>query len=68
VTRRLLATALAVAGVLLLAFGLLFVLQGAGVVRWPADSFMIDARAWVVRGLLVMAAGAAALLASRRLR
>ena len=37
-------------GILGFVFGLLFLLQGLGVIRWPASSFMIDSRTWVLRG------------------
>ena len=38
-------------------FGLLFLLQGAGVVRWPASSFMIDQMLWVWVGAGMILAG-----------
>ena len=47
-----------VVGVIAVAFGLLFTLQGLGIVRWPASSFMIAQQQWVVKGVLVMAVGA----------
>jgi hypothetical protein len=46
-------------GVWLLLTGLLWIGQGAGVVHWPANSFMIDQRPWAVRGVLAALAGAA---------
>ena len=64
--RVLLGLLLLIAGVLKIAFGLLFVLQGAGLVRWPASSFMIDARGWIAGGVLVMIVGVGSLLAARR--
>lgn len=39
-----------VVGVLAFVLGLLWVGQGLGVVRWPAESFMIDMRPWAWRG------------------
>ena len=36
--------------VVALAFGLLFVGQGLGIVRWPETSFMIDQKRWVYYG------------------
>jgi hypothetical protein len=44
-------------GMALEAFGLLFLLQGAGVVRWPASSFMIDQKIWIVLGALISLSG-----------
>ena len=38
------------AGILGLIFGLLFMLQGLGIIRWPPSSTMIDQHVWVVRG------------------
>ena len=58
---------LSLAGILLLLFGALFALQGLGVVRWPAESFMIDSRIWVVRGAVLAAVGAFLLGAARAL-
>lgn len=48
---------LAFGGILLLLFGTLFALQGAGVVRMPPDSFMVDNREWLLRGVLIALAG-----------
>jgi len=44
-----------IAGVILIAFGLLFAGQGVGIILWPASSFMLAARIWVVYGLVVAA-------------
>jgi hypothetical protein len=48
---------LALAGIVLLMGGLLWIGQGAGVVDWPASSFMIDQRRWIFRGALAALAG-----------
>jgi hypothetical protein len=64
--RGLLRIVLMVVGVLALLMGLLWVGQGTGIIRWPADSFMIDVSAWTVRGLILALAGAAVILISRR--
>jgi drug/metabolite transporter superfamily protein YnfA len=61
-------TALFTLGAVLAAFGVLFALQGAGIVRWPAESFMVDTRGWIGYGLVIALAGAALMLAARRLR
>ena len=55
-----------IAGLLLLAFGLLFAGQGSGIIMWPASSFMLAARVWVVYGLGIAAVGAGLLWWSRR--
>jgi uncharacterized membrane protein len=55
-----------VAGVVLLAFGLLFAGQGLGIILWPASSFMLAQREWAVYGALIALAGDALLWWSRR--
>ncbi len=55
-------------GLIVLAAGLLFTLQGAGVVHWPADSFMLDKTDWIERGIVVMLIGLALVLTARRIR
>jgi hypothetical protein len=47
-----------VIGGLLMLFGAFFALQGAGVIMWPADSFMLAAPRWVLYGALIAVAGA----------
>ncbi|MET0307532.1 MAG: hypothetical protein ABW023_02395 [Sphingomonas sp.] len=54
-----------IVGLLLLAFGALFLLQGMGVIRWPADSFMIDNRIWITRGAILGVIGAGLIVLSR---
>ena len=44
-------------GVLLLAAGLLFAGQGAGVVDWPSGSFMLGAERWETYGLVIAGIG-----------
>jgi hypothetical protein len=56
------------AGVIVLAFGTLFTLQGAGVVHWPPESFMINQHEWTERGLVVVLIGLALILTSWRIR
>jgi hypothetical protein len=55
-------------GTVVLAFGLLFTLQGAGIVHWPRESFMLDQRDWVERGIVVMLIGLALMLTAWRIR
>ena len=59
-------TALLTLGLIAVLAVLLFVAQGAGVVHWPASSFMIDQRPWILRGALLAAAGLALIFLSRR--
>jgi len=59
-------TALLVLGVIALLMGLLWVGQGAGVVHWPASSFMIDQRPWALRGAILAAVGLILIMWSRR--
>jgi hypothetical protein len=58
--------ALLILGLLALLMGLLWVGQGAGLVHWPASSFMIDQRPWVARGALLAVVGLILILWSRR--
>jgi hypothetical protein len=60
--------AILVLGIVVLAFGLLFMLQGAGVVHWPRESFMIDDRVWIERGLVVVLIGVGLMLTAWRIR
>ena len=38
------------AGILGFIAGMVFMLQGLGVIRYPSDSFMVDNRVWITRG------------------
>jgi len=60
---RMLLTAL---GILMLLSGLLFAGQGLGIIRWPADSFMVGVGDWVWRGGLLALGGLLLLWAGRR--
>lgn len=53
-------------GWLMVACGLLFSLQGLGIVRWPADSFMVGVSDWVWRGALLALGGLILLWTARR--
>ena len=48
---------LQIVGVLLILMGGLWFLQGAGIVHWPASSFMLDMRIWMLWGGLLALAG-----------
>ena len=37
--------------------GLLWIGQGTGLIHWPASSFMIDQRPWVMRGGILAVVG-----------
>ena len=53
-------------GVALILAGGLWALQGAGIVMWPAESFMLAERQWVLYGLITVAVGAGLLWFARR--
>ena len=57
-----------VIGLLAVAFGLLFTLQGLGIVHWPRSSFMLEDRSWAWRGAIMMIGGALMAWYGRRLR
>ena len=57
-----------VIGVIVLAGGALFALQGADVVHWPSESFMLGQRDWVEYGILIAIFGAMLVLTGWRLR
>jgi hypothetical protein len=57
--------ALVILGSLALLVGLLWVGQGAGVIHWPASSFMVDQRPWVTRGAILAVTGLVLILFSR---
>ncbi len=48
------------AGILGIILGLVFMLQGLGIIRYPAGGFMVDNRVWVMRGGVI--AGLCAIL------
>jgi uncharacterized membrane protein len=48
---------LLIAGLLLLAIGLLWIGQGTGVITWPSESFMIKQLQWAGYGAAVGALG-----------
>jgi hypothetical protein len=58
---------LLVIGVLATLAGLIWMGQGAGIIRYPAASFMIDQSAWIWRGAVVAVAGVIGVLVSRRM-
>jgi hypothetical protein len=58
-------TLLRIFGLLLLVAGLVFMAQGSGYLPWPAKSFMIGDRNWVLYGGAIAAAGLLVIFASR---
>jgi hypothetical protein len=61
-------TATLILGIAAVLMGLLWVGQGAGVVHWPASSFMIDQRPWIARGAVLMVVGLVLIAVSRMRR
>jgi hypothetical protein len=59
-------TLLTILGAFALLMGLLWMGQGAGLVRWPAESFMIDTSVWTLWGALLALVGAALIWLGRR--
>jgi hypothetical protein len=55
-------------GILIAAAGLLFALQGAGVIHWPPESTMLGKRDWVEYGIVIALIGVALMLTARRIR
>lgn len=65
---RIVRLSMLVVGLLAVAFGLLFILQGLGIVHWPRRSFMLDDTSWAWRGAIVMVGGALMAWYGRKLR
>jgi hypothetical protein len=59
-------TSFTIIGAALLAMGVLWACQGAGIIRWPAESFMIDARPWVYYGAVTALVGLVIVVLARR--
>ena len=59
-------TALLVVGFIAVLVGRLWIGQGTGYVRWPASSFMIDARVWAWYGVALAVVGVALIIHARR--
>ncbi len=57
---------LRIGGIVAIAFGTLFFLQGLDVVHWPASSFMLAQRIWCLWGGLIVLAGLGMVWAARR--
>jgi hypothetical protein len=59
-------TTLTVIGAVLLGMGLLFCGQGLGLIRWPAESFMINEVTWVYYGGGMAVLGTLLIVLARR--
>ena len=57
---------LTVLGAFLVFSGLFWSLQGAGIIMWPAESFMLAQSQWILYGLITAAVGAALVWLGRR--
>ena len=55
-------------GLVIAAFGALFIVQGLGYVHWPRSSAMLDQHVWADRGAGVVVVGLLMILLGRRLR
>lgn len=55
-------------GVLTILAGTLWALQGAGLVMWPASSFMLQQQSWVTYGIATALAGVMLIAWGRRQR
>ena len=58
---------LLVIGILAVLMGLVWIGQGTGYFPYPASSFMINEKPWIVRGAILAIAGLAAIFGSRRI-
>lgn len=53
-------------GIIILAAGLFFMAQGAGYIRWPAESFMVSATRWIYYGGAIALVGFLIVLIAQR--
>ena len=53
-------------GIVILAAGLFFMAQGAGYIRWPAESFMVSQSRWIYYGGGIALVGLLIVLIARR--
>jgi len=58
---------LSILGCLMVLLGLVWIGQGSGYFPYPAESFMINQRAWIYWGIILAVAGLVLLTGSRRL-
>jgi hypothetical protein len=62
------ATVMRIFGVAALLMGLLWMGQGAGLIMWPASSFMLAQREWILWGALLAIVGLGIVLRSGKRR
>ena len=55
-----------IVGALAVLMGLLWVGQGLGFIKWPADSFMLGQSEWTYKGAILAAVGLLAIVLVRR--
>ena len=60
--------AVMIIGCIVALVGLIWAGQGAGIIQYPAGSFMISQTPWIYRGLGVAAVGLALIYGSRKIR
>ncbi|HYA05891.1 MAG TPA: hypothetical protein VEF90_08370 [Xanthobacteraceae bacterium] len=59
-------TLLTVIGIILILAGLVWMGQGAGYIRWPAESFMISQTQWIYYGGATALVGLILIVLARR--
>jgi hypothetical protein len=57
--------ALFLVGIALVLAGMFFALQGAGIIPWPPESFMVGQQAWITKGSGLALAGLVLIFLSR---
>ncbi|GEO00736.1 hypothetical protein NSE01_25680 [Novosphingobium sediminis] len=62
------AQTLRVLGLFALFLGLLWMGQGAGLIMWPASSFMLEQKIWILWGGVLTLVGASLLVVAQRSR
>jgi hypothetical protein len=66
VCHRAMRTLFLVIGILALLMGLIWTAQGAGIIQWPAESFMINQSKWMWYGASTAFGGLLLIFISRR--
>jgi hypothetical protein len=54
-----------IVGIAAALMGMLWIGQGAGLIHWPASSFMLDHRPWIARGAILAVVGLVLMVVSR---
>jgi len=65
--KRFLAFLLKITGVALIVSGVMWALQGMGILMWPAESFMLARREWGLYGAITAVIGAIIVLMAARI-